>query len=111
MKLRLVQDQPSTANSFEQDFENWLEDLRGIVWNDFIKGRRSLENLAADAKLSLSTVQKFAWGETKKPHLQTVFKLMKALGYRLPVIPLTAPRQKDEVDYATLRSALPPRKK
>jgi len=53
-----------------------LDDVRGHVWKRY--GGR-FEELAVEAGLHEKTVEKFAWGDTKKPHFETVARLLAAL--------------------------------
>ena len=111
--LHLVETEGHVAPAFAADYtyENWIEDLRGIVWHSFIKGRMTLDDIAAKANLHLSTVEKFAYRETKRPAARTTFELAKAVGFRLPHIPSDAPRQPDERDYREYRSHVRTRSK
>lgn len=93
----------------EYTYEMWVEDLQGIVWNRFIKGKQSLEDMAAAADLNPKTVDNFMWRVTKKPAARTVFQMAVAVGFRNPWIPADAPLQPDEQDFKLLREALPPK--
>lgn len=103
--LRLVGSPDPAPSPFPSaySYEEWVEDLRGIVWNAFVKGYSTLEDLAVKANLSKTTVENFAWGETKRPHGRTLFQIASAVGYRMPFIPDHAPRQPDEPDLAEYR--------
>jgi transcriptional regulator with XRE-family HTH domain len=57
----------------------FVEDLRGHVRNAHV----TWANLAADANVCVSTVSKFAYGETKRPTFRTVFRIADALGITL----------------------------
>ena len=56
-------------------WEQLLADVRGHIW-----GSGDFSKLAEKADVSPQTVSKFAYGETKSPHMRTVFKIMDALG-------------------------------
>ncbi len=85
-------------SQFDQEFEKFLEDLRGYVWNDQKKTHRSWDTLARDANLSYTTVRNFAMGDTKRPHFGTIFKLMKALDVRFGFFPAGTPLKRGEID-------------
>ena len=65
-----------------------LADIRGLVWEAFKKRLMSWSDIAAEAGLCTVTVEDFAFGITRRPHLNTVEALLEALGvetfYRLP---------------------------
>ncbi|HEY0964536.1 MAG TPA: hypothetical protein VGE31_01940 [Candidatus Paceibacterota bacterium] len=65
-----------TLNELEP-LQRVYADLRGQVWRHY--GGR-LDVLAGEAKLHERTVEAFMWGDTRKPHFETVFKLMVVLG-------------------------------
>ena len=71
------------------DFERWLADMRGLLW-ETQRGGGTWESFAASVNLSPGTVARFASGETKSPHGRTLFALMQACGHRLPVVPVKA---------------------
>lgn len=84
-KLSLVQQR--TANSAvtdeNSDETQFLEDLRGAIWGKAGATRGSFKALAQDAKISDRTIARFASGETKRPNLFTVRRLLAAVGLRL----------------------------
>lgn len=88
-------------------YEAQMEDLRGVVWNAFVREGRTLEDIAVVANLHFLTVEKFAWGETKRPAFRTVFQLAMAVGFRAPFIPSNAPRQPDEASLHWARTQIP----
>lgn len=63
----------------------FLEDLRGEVRNSTRGQNASLtwKQLAADASVSVNTVSRFAYGETKRPTFRTVFRIAEVLGMHL----------------------------
>ena len=61
----------------------FLEDLRGVLWNSYVDASMSWIEIAGRARLAYSTVRRFASGETKRPQLYTVLRLMSAIGARL----------------------------
>lgn len=104
--MRVVGRDEETAPTFRSDYsyEDWVADLRGLIWNAFIKGRMTLEMVAEKSNLHLTTVEKFAFGETKRPASRTTFELARAIGFRMPLIPSDADRQPAEQDYSTFRA-------
>ena len=58
-------------------YEEWLEDLRGLVFNSRQEVGLNWEDLAREANLLPSTVARFADGTTKRPHGRTIFELTK----------------------------------
>lgn len=89
-------------------YEMWVEDLRGIAWNSFTKGRLSMEDITVMSGLRPKTVESFVWGVTKNPRATTVFQIARAVGFRSPWIPESAPVQPAERDYTAYRQSLPP---
>lgn len=67
------------------DFEIFLEDLRGMVWNSSRAHDLTWTQLAIRANVTLPTVSKFAYGETKRPTFPTVFGIARAIGARLRI--------------------------
>lgn len=84
-KLTLVQTR--TANSAitpeDGDEMQFLEDLRGAIWGKAGRGAGTFKDLAAEAKLSPQTVSNFASGQTRRPTLFTIRRLLHAVGLRL----------------------------
>lgn len=105
--LRLVASNDQVP-TFKEDYtyEQWVQDLQGVVWSAFIRGHRSLEDIAVEANLAQKTVENFAWGQTKRPASTTTFALAKALGFRMPLIDARAPRQPDEPDLSGLHQLI-----
>jgi hypothetical protein len=89
-----------------QSFENWVADLRGVVWHAFVREARTLEDIAVSANLHALTVERFAWGDTKRPALRTALQLAQAVGFRVPLISSSAPRQPDEASLSWTRPLL-----
>lgn len=87
-------------------YQDYIEDLRGIVWNSVAETGMTWKQLAEAAELSVLTVSKFAYGETKKPSSETVFKLEDAVGLRTARVAKSAGRQPDEVMAFRLRSKI-----
>jgi hypothetical protein len=85
------------------NYDDWVEDIRGITWNAFVKGRMTLEDIAAKASLSAKTVENFAWGDTKRPQAKTVFSIAVAVDFRMALMPASAPRQPNEPDLSEFR--------
>lgn len=108
--LRVIDNSNTFVAVSKFDPKEWIETLHCIVWNDFITGRRSLEDLAEMADLRFVTVESFAWRDTKRPAATTVYKLAVACGYQLPFIPMEAGHQADEVSLAMLQAQHPERK-
>lgn len=90
--------------------EDWVADLRGVVWHAFIREARTLEDIAVTANLNKLTVERFAWGDTKRPALRTALQLAMAVGFRIPLISSSAPRQPDETSLRWTRPLLQSRK-
>jgi len=65
------------------DEAKYLEDLRGVVWKEAGTGSGSWKSLAEKAGLADMTVRRFATGETKRPTLFTIRRMLAALNYRL----------------------------
>jgi DNA-binding phage protein len=95
--------QKRTANSAiadeSGDEAEFLEDLRGVIWGKAGAIASSFKALAAEAKLSDRTIQRFASGETKRPNLFTIRRLLKAAGWRMtwarePRVPVKNPPKK-----------------
>ncbi len=100
---RINQNRPETEGD---PFEEFYATLRGAVW-ETQKGPGTWEKVAADANLAVSTVAKFAYGETQRPHLRTAFALMKASGLRLaPVAENTRPLDTEFVLTPAKKGAL-----
>ena len=53
--------------------------------------------IADDAEITVQTLNNWAWGETFNPHLNTVIRVSKAMGYEITL-------QKKEVKRKPLRS-------
>lgn len=97
--LQLRQQKSAVAEVEDQD----LEDLRGFVWNDQKASNRDWRRLAADAKVSYSTVRSFASGQTKRPHFLTILKLVRAMDMRIAIVPQSLPLMRDEVNLRKYR--------
>lgn len=95
------------VESPEYTYEDSIEDLRGIVWNSVKDTGKTWADLAADANLSVRTVSRFAYGETKNPAHKTVCALERVVGLRNARVPLGAPRQPDEIAAFPLRKQIP----
>lgn len=94
------------VESPEYTYEDSIEDLRGIVWNWRKDTGKSWADLAADAKLTVRTVSRFAHGETKRAAHSTVFALEYAVNLRAARVTRNAPRQKDEIVAFPLRKQI-----
>jgi hypothetical protein len=83
--LTLVQKR--TANSAvavqDDDEVKFLEDLRGAIWGKAGAIQGSFKAMAADAKLHISTISRFASGETKRPQLFTIRRMLKSVGLKM----------------------------
>ncbi len=66
-------------------FQRTYADLRGALWKTQRHGG-TWKTVAAKAGLSESTVAKFAYGDTQKPHWPTAFRLAVVCGIRLPLM-------------------------
>lgn len=95
------------STAFKQDLgetypsDDFIEDLRGLVWAK--SSSHTWNALAGLARLSPSTVAKFAYGETKKPHANTIVRLVYALGYRLAVVKMDIGRVQGEIELQAYR--------
>lgn len=105
-QLRVVGSDDPTPRHYNPTYEEWVEDLRGIVWNAFIKGHMSLEEIAVKADLTPITVHKFAWAVTKQPKARTTYQLAAAVGFRIPFLHADAPRQPDEPELSEFRKLI-----
>jgi len=85
-------------------YQDFIEDLRGIVWNSAKETGLSWDELAREANLSPQTVSRFAYGETKVPTSRTLFQLVTVVNLRMAFVPKTARRQPDEIAARPLRS-------
>jgi transcriptional regulator with XRE-family HTH domain len=56
--------------------------VRSLIW----ASKRALQTIAADAKLSVSTVSNYAHGDTLNPHDNTTERILQALGYRQVIV-------------------------
>lgn len=54
-----------------------LDNIRGHVWQRYAG---KFEDLAAIALLHPKTVEDFAWGKTRRPHFETIVRILSALG-------------------------------
>ncbi len=79
-----------------EDCEKSLDDLSGLLWNSVRECGKTWQQVAQDARLCETTVERLMWRETKKPHYETVFKILIALGFRSAIVPDHAPLQPDE---------------
>lgn len=77
---------PLTKRGAEQ-FEVFLEDLRGIVWNSTRDANMNWAQIAVMANITAETVAKFAYHEVKRPQFRTVFGIAAAVGARLTLSP------------------------
>jgi len=59
-----------------------LVTVRGLIW----ASKRKLRAIAADAKLSVTTVSRYASGDTINPHDNTTERILQALGYRQAIV-------------------------
>lgn len=64
--------------------EKKLAKVRSLIWGSKIL----FATIAADANLSVSTVSKYAHGETRRPHDNTTECILKALGYKQVIVPV-----------------------
>lgn len=82
-KLTPVQQRTANSAVYADDEELFIKNLRGTIWADVGKTGRKWADLAADAKLSPQTIQNFASGSTRRPHLISIYRMGKAVGYEL----------------------------
>lgn len=96
------------GEDFDKDYtyQMWLEDLQGLAWNAYARQGKTIEDFAVETGLCRATVEKFIWGDTKRPGMNTGFQMARATGFRLPPIPASAPRQPDEKSLAWAREIL-----
>ena len=80
--------QKRTANSAvaepikgSDDEHKFLEDLRGDIWSG--SSKETWKEMGDKAGLSPATVSNFATGNTKRPSLFTIRRLLAARGFRL----------------------------
>lgn len=86
--------------------EMWVQDLQGLAWHAFKREGRTVEEFVVATGLHFKTVENFIWGDTKRPYPNTILRMAQALGFRLALIPASAPRQPDEKDLAWARDIL-----
>lgn len=60
-------------------WEDWLEDLRGLVANSRREFAITHQMLALKANVSPTTLARFADGITKRPHARTILELARVL--------------------------------
>jgi len=60
-----------------------LANVRGLIW----ASKLSFPAIAAEAKLSVQTVSRYAYGDTVNPHDNTTERILQALGYRQAIVP------------------------
>lgn len=77
-------------------FNRLYADLRGAVWETQGKGA-SWEGFASKANLSPSTVKKFAYGDTQRPHWRTASAMAAACELRFALVPAVTPTLPGEV--------------
>jgi hypothetical protein len=109
--LRLVSNDSIPAFGSEYNFDDWVADLRGIVWHVFNRGQMTMEDIAVKADVCLSTVENFMYLETRRPIARTTFGLARAVGFRISFIPDNAEKHPAERDYREFRSLAKPRPK
>lgn len=88
--LTLVQKRAANAaltSEDEDDEARFLADLRGLIWEKGGAQGGSWKDLAARAKLADRTIARFASGETKKPQLFTIRRMIQAIGYVIVIQP------------------------
>ena len=83
--------------------DQFIEDLRGMVWSGSVTGKRSWKDIAEESGLNVATVSKFASGDTKRPHLLTIRRIVRACGYRMAFVP-TGVSTVAEVDLSSFRN-------
>ncbi len=103
MEKQTVAAQRGFKSAVTEEEDPFLEDLRGLVWSDERTNHRSWDQLAREAGISYATVRNLAVGETKRPHLRTIHKLLLAMGFRFAVVPGNAPRLRQELDLSKYR--------
>jgi len=107
--LRVVGTAP--AHLPDYNYEDRIEDLRGLLWAACKRGQQHLiDDIAVRAHLAPSTVEAFVFGQTKRPQDRTVFEIAKAIGFRMALIPLSVPKLREELDRGNLPDDLPRRK-
>jgi DNA-binding phage protein len=72
----------SGINDEEQEF---LSDLRGLVWNQAGRINGSWKGLGEKANLNYKTLQKFASGETRRPQFFTIRRICQAVNCTLSI--------------------------
>ncbi len=64
--------------------EKFLADLRGMLWN-YVGKNSDFAEIADKANVSRQTIDRLMWqsegrSQTKRPHFETVVRLLKAMG-------------------------------
>lgn len=51
------------------------------AWKAFTRGEMSIEDIASGAGIGKATAERFIWGDSKYPRLETVLRIAEALGF------------------------------
>ena len=84
VRKRTANSAVSSANISDEE-QQFLSDLRGIVWSQAGKVNGSWKGLAAKSNLSYRTLQNFASGETRRPQFFTIRRICQAVGCTLSI--------------------------
>ncbi len=81
-----------TLDEVSSDYQKVLADLRGLVYEEYKKGR-TYKEMAAEAYMCAATVQRFAEGTTKRPSDFTVRQIAKIVRLRVELVPMDDPEE------------------
>lgn len=88
-KVKLNDVQKRSANSaIDPEEDEFLEDLRGLIWKEAGRPDGKWKHLAEKANLSDRTIARFASGETRRPQVFTIRRMIKAIDYVFSIQPL-----------------------
>jgi DNA-binding phage protein len=81
----------------DPDSEEFLQDLRGMLWNSVPTCGMEWPELAREAKLHVSTIENFLFGQTKRPQMNTIYRLLTAMGFRIGILAADSAKQPGEI--------------
>ena len=84
----------------------WLDDFIGILWHSVKEVGKSWEQIALESGVTLPTILRLLYRETKDPRLSTILKLHRAMFLRLGEFRQDAPLQADEINPKPYRSEI-----
>lgn len=70
-------------SSFKGTLREMNDEIFELAFDESVCGFRTFKALAATSKLSPQTVSRLYYNKTREPRLSTLWKLSKAVGYKL----------------------------